>query len=164
MNKKQKRMKYTSATLLFATLLVLTIHATGQEPQVMSLHSRIPLTNVKGRIDHFSVDAVANHTLEVIDLDSGTQVHTIADLAEPQGVFYDASTSRLYVACALDGTTKIYDGNTFSLLTNVEFPDDADNIRYDPHSKSVIVGYAGAKALRNRVEGTGGLGFIGMDP
>jgi len=42
----------------------------------------------------------------------------------------------------------------------VKFPNDADNIRYDARSKSVIVGYAGAKELRKRVEGTGGLGFI----
>ena len=172
MNEKQKHIRYTVATLLPATLLVLTIHAIGQEPEVLSLHSRIPLTNVKGRIDHFSVDvkgqrlfvaAVANHTLEVIDLQSGKRVHTITDLAEPQGVFYDASTNRLFVACALDGSTRIYDGTTFRLLTMVKFPDDADNIRYDARSKSIIVGYAGAKALRGRQEGTGGLGFIDSD-
>jgi DNA-binding beta-propeller fold protein YncE len=81
-------------------------------------------------------------------------------LAEPQGVLYDTSTNRLYVACALDGTTRIYDGSTFRLLNTVKFPDDADNIRYDFRSKGIIVGYAGAKALRNREEGTGGLGFI----
>jgi DNA-binding beta-propeller fold protein YncE len=172
MNDKQNRMRYTFATLLFATLLVLTIRAIGQEPPVLSLHSRIPLTNVKGRIDHFSVDvkgqrlfvaAVANHTVEVIDLQSGKRVHTITDLAEPQGVYFDASTNRLYVACALDGTTKVYDGTSFRLLTTVKFPDDADNVRYDARSKSIIVGYAGAKALRNRQEGTGGLGFIDSD-
>jgi DNA-binding beta-propeller fold protein YncE len=169
MNKKQNQMNCTIAALLLATLFVLTAHAFGQEPQVLSLHSQIPLTNVKGRIDHLSVDmkgqrlfvaAVANHTLEVIDLQSGKQVHTITNLAEPQGVFYEASNNRLYVACALDGTTKIYDGTTFHLLGTVKFPDDADNIRYDARSKSTIVGYAGAKALRNREEGTGGLGFI----
>src|SRR5215472_11880795 len=131
MNDKRNRMRYTIATVLFATVLVLTIHAIGQEPQVLSLHSRIPLTNVKGRIDHFSVDvkgqrlfvaAVANHSLEVIDLQSGKQVHTITGLAEPQGVFYDASNNRLYVACALDGTTKTYNATTFRLLTTVKFP------------------------------------------
>jgi hypothetical protein len=42
----------------------------------------------------------------------------------------------------------------------VKFPDDADNIRYDPRSNGVIVGYAGAKQLRKREEGSGGLGFI----
>jgi DNA-binding beta-propeller fold protein YncE len=169
MSEKQNQMRCAIAILLLATLLVLSIQAIAQEPQVLSLHSRIPLTNVKGRIDHFSVDvkgqrlfvaAVANHTLEVIDLQSGKQAHTITDLLEPQGVFYDASTNRLSVACALDGTTKIYDGASFRLLTTVKFPDDADNIRYDARSKSIVVGYAGAKALRNRAEGTGGLGFI----
>jgi DNA-binding beta-propeller fold protein YncE len=169
MSKKQNQIRYSIVTLLLATLVVFSAPAVGQEPQVLSPHSKIPLTNVKGRIDHFSVDvkgqrlfvaAVANHTLEVIDLQSGKQVHTITGLAEPQGVFYDASTNRLYVACALDGTTKIYDGTTFRLVGTVKFPDDADNIRYDARSKSIIVGYAGAKALRNREEGTGGLGFI----
>jgi DNA-binding beta-propeller fold protein YncE len=124
---------------------------------------------VKGRIDHFSVDVkgqrlfmagVGNHTLEVIDLQSGKRVRTISDLAEPQGVYYDAATNHLYVACGLDGVTKIYDGTSFALLGTVKFPDDADNIRYDARSKSVIVGYAGAKELRKREEGTGGLGFI----
>jgi len=106
------------------------------------------------------VAAVENHTLEVVDLKSGQRIHTIADLAEPQGVFYDPTTGHLLVACGLDGATKVFDGNTFQVLTTVKFPDDADNIRYDPRSKGVIVGYAGAKQLRKREEGTGGLGFI----
>src|SRR6266851_5888300 len=154
---------------LSLAIAFMTPPAAGQELQVLSLETHIPLPNVKGRIDHASVDvkgqrlfvaAVDNHTLEVVDLKSGQRVRTITDLAEPQGVFYDASTNRLFVACGLDGVTKIYDGTTFQLLGSVKFPDDADNIRYDARSKSVIVGYAGAKELRKRNEGTGGLGFI----
>ncbi|HMB82625.1 MAG TPA: hypothetical protein VKI40_01105 [Terriglobales bacterium] len=166
-----KRFLATSllASLLLATLLVSSSPAAGQESPVLSLETHIPLPNVKGRIDHFSVDvkgqrlfvaAVANHTLEVVDLKSGQRVHTITDLAEPQGVFYDASTNRLFVACGLDGVTKIFDGTTFQLLATVKFPDDADNIRYDARGKGVIVGYAGAKQLRKREEGAGGLGFL----
>jgi hypothetical protein len=87
------------ASLLFTTLLVLSSPAAGQESSALSLEAHIPLPNVKGRIDHSSVDvkgqrlfvaAVDNHTLEVVDLKSGRRVHTITDLAEPQGVFYDA--------------------------------------------------------------------------
>jgi hypothetical protein len=150
-------------------LLLLNSLAVGQESSALSLTARIPLPNVKGRIDHSSVDvkgqrlfvaAVANHTLEVIDLKAGKQVRTIPDLAEPQGVYYDASTNRLFVACGGDGLTNIYDGTTFKLLASFKFPDDADNIRYDARSKQVIVGYAGAKQLRKREEGTGGLGFL----
>jgi DNA-binding beta-propeller fold protein YncE len=158
-----------SAALLFSMLIVPGAPAVGQEKEVLSLEVHIPLPNVKGRIDHFAVDvtgqrlfvaAVENHTLEVVDLKSGQRIHTIADLAEPQGVFYGPTTRHLFVACALDGVTKVFDGNTFQVLTTVKFPDDADNIRYDPRSKGVIVGYAGAKQLRKREEGTGGLGFI----
>jgi DNA-binding beta-propeller fold protein YncE len=158
-----------SAALVFSMLVVAGTRAVGQEKGVLSLEARIPLPSVKGRIDHFSVDvkgqrlfvaAVENHTLEVIDLKLGQRVHTIFDLAEPQGVFYDPRTSHLFVACGLDGVTKVFDGNTFQSLVTVQFPDDADNIRYDPRSKGVIVGYAGAKQLRKREEGTGGLGFI----
>jgi DNA-binding beta-propeller fold protein YncE len=157
------------STLLLATLLFSSSLAAGQEPQALALETHIPLPNVKGRIDHASIDvkgerlfvaAVDNHTLEVVDLKSGQRVHTIADLAEPQGVFYDASTNRLFVACGLDGITKIFDGTTFQILATVKFPDDADNIRYDARGKGVIVGYAGAKQLRKREEGTGGLGFL----
>jgi hypothetical protein len=156
-------------SLLLTTLLVFSRPAAGQESPALSLETHIPLENVKGRIDHFGVDvkgqrlfvaAVDNHTLEVIDLKSGQRVHTITDLAEPQGVFYDASTNHLFVACGLDGVMKIFDGTTFKVLTTVKFPDDADNIRYDARGKGVIVGYAGAKQLRKREEGTGGLGFV----
>jgi DNA-binding beta-propeller fold protein YncE len=138
----------------------------------LALKSHIPLPDVSGRIDHFGIDvkgqrlfvaAVDNHTLEVIDLKSGQRVHTIADLAEPQGVFYDASTNHLFVACALDGAAKVFDGTTFQLLATAKFPEDSDNIRYDARGKRVIVGYAGAKQLRKRAEGSGGLGFLDSD-
>ena len=58
-----------------AALLALSGVIAGQEPPALSLTTHIPLPNVKGRIDHASVDlksqrlfvAVANNTLEVIE-------------------------------------------------------------------------------------------------
>ena len=150
-----------------AGLFLLSSLAFGQEP--LTLATRIPLPNVKGRLDHFGVDVkgqrlfvagVGNHTLEIIDLKSGQRVRTIPDLEEPQGLYYDAATNRLFVACGGNGATNVYDGTTFQLVASFKFPDDADNIRYDARTKQVIVGYAGAKQLRKREEGTGGLGFL----
>lgn len=159
--------------VFFAALAwIVTVSAVSQQSELLSLDSHIPLPGVKGRIDHLSVDlkgqrvfvaAVDNHSLEVIDLKLGHTIHTVRDLSEPQGVFYDAYTNRLFVACALDGVTKIFDGTTFQVLASVKFPDDADNVRYDGRNKNVIVGYAGAKQLRKRETGTGGLGFIDSD-
>jgi hypothetical protein len=165
-------MKYRILGLLLVPLFGSSGPASGQESSALFLKTHIPLPNVNGRIDHLGVDvkgqrlfvaAVDNHTLEVVDLKSGQRVHTIPDLAEPQGVFYDASTNRLFVACAVDGVVKIYDGATFQVLATAKFPDDSDNIRYDARGKRVIVGYAGAKQLRKRTEGTGGLGFLDSD-
>ena len=169
-----KRFRTASCVIpsVLVAMLVLTSCASWQNSHVLSVEAHIVLPDVKGRIDHFSVDvrgqrlfvaAVENHTIEIIDLKSGQRVHTILDLAEPQGVFYDASANRLFVACGLDGVTKVFDGTTFQLFATVKFPDDADNIRYDERSKGVIVGYAGAKQLRRRAEGTGGLGFIDVN-
>ena len=166
--RKQHRSASRGICFLLVILASLNV-ASAQSAELLSLDAHIPLPDVKGRIDHFSVDirgqrlfvaAVENHSLEVIDLKSGQRVHTITDLAEPQGIFYDPASNHLFVACGLDGVTKIFDGDSFQVLATVRFPDDADNIRYDPRSKGVIVGYAGAKQLRKREEGTGGLGFI----
>jgi hypothetical protein len=162
-------MKFAVAVVLLAGLLCFGSCAAAQGTQPLTLAGQVSLPDVKGRIDHFSVDVkgqrlfmagVGNHTLEIIDLQAGKRVKTISNLAEPQGVYFDLGTNRLYVACGLDGVTNIYDGTSFQLAGSVKFPDDADNIRYDARSKSVIVGYAGAKELRKREEGTGGLGFI----
>ena len=114
------------------------------------LKGRIELPNVNGRIDHFSADvkgrrlfmsALGNHTVEVLDVQSGKRVHSIPDLAEPQGLYYDPSSNRLFVACAIDGAAKVFDGGTYQLRGTVKFSADADNIRYDARGQRVIVGY-----------------------
>src|ERR1700724_3799875 len=101
--------------------------AMSQSPAALSLKTKIAVPNINGRMDHFSIDlkgqrlfvsALGNNTVEVLDLQSGQRVRSIANLDAPQGVFYDASTNRLFVASE-DGTTKIFDGTTFQLLQTV---------------------------------------------
>ena len=135
--------------------------AAGQESTGLSLKGQIDLPNVNGRIDHFSADlksqrlfmsALGNHTVEVFDIRGATRLHTIPDLAEPQGVYYEPGSNHLFVASAKDGTTKVYDGSTFQLLTTVKYSSDADNVRYDARARRIIVGY-----------GDGALGFLDSD-
>jgi WD40 repeat protein len=120
----------------------------------------IRLTNVEGRMDHLGVDlkgqrlfatAFDNHTLEVLDLKTGRQMHTIPALNEPQGAYYDPATSRLFVACGGDGTVQIFDGTTYRLLQTVTLDLDADNVRYDNRSRHIVVGYGGEKFLAGKV-------------
>ena len=143
-----------------AALLLIGGTVRAQELKAVVPASSIGMPNVNGRIDHFSADvkdhrlfmsALGNRTLEVIDVQGGKRLHTIPDLAEPQGAYYEASTNRLFVACAKDGTTKVFDGSTFQLLDTVKFSGDADNIRYDGRARRIIVGY-----------GDGALGFLDL--
>lgn len=94
-------MRYRVITLLLLQSLLLPFLAMGQASPVLVLKARIPLANVKGRMDHLGVDvkgqrlfaaAFDNHTVEVIDVQAGREVHTITDLEEPQAAFFDAST------------------------------------------------------------------------
>ena len=133
--------------------------AYGQDDRSpLRLEKEIPLTGVQGRIDHFSVDApgkrifvaaLENGTVEVVDLAQGERTSEIRGLKEPQGLYYDEATSRLYVASAGDGTLRIYEGKSFTLRSTFEFGDDADNVRYDEKARQIWVGY-----------GSGGLGYV----
>jgi DNA-binding beta-propeller fold protein YncE len=94
------------------------------------------------------IAALGNHSVEVADLKSARRIHSIPDLAEPQGVYFDAATNRLFVACAKDGAVKVFDGASFQLLGTAKLPENADNVRYDARGQRVVVGYgAGALAL-----------------
>jgi len=138
-------MKYT-----FALFLLLAGGAHSQGPQVLSPVAHIDLPNVDGRIDHFSADlkgqrlfisALGNHTVEVLDVQSGKRLRTLSDLAEPQGAYYDPASDRLFVACAKDGAVKVFDGSSYQLLNTIKFSADADNVRYDARGHRVVVGY-----------------------
>lgn len=138
-------MKYAVAAVLLCAGI-----AHREDSRALSVQARIDLPDVQGRIDHFSVDikgqrlfmaALGNRTVEVLDVRSGKRVHTIPNVPEPLGLYFDPVTNRLYVACAGDGTTRVFDGATFQPLDTVKFSSDADNIRYDVRARRVIVGY-----------------------
>lgn len=134
---------------LFLPLLIGGL-VNAQTPKGLKPAGRIDLAGIKGRIDHLSADlkgqrvflaALGNQTLEVLDVKNGRRLHTIPNLAEPQGVYYDAATDRVFVACARDGTAKVFDGASFQLLETARFSGDADNIRYDGRNRRIVVGY-----------------------
>jgi DNA-binding beta-propeller fold protein YncE len=164
-------MRNCIVTLLLSGLFFLWGMAAAQESPALTPKNPIVLTKVEGRMDHLGVDvkgqrlfatAYDNHTLEVIDLKTGRQVHTIPGLNQPQGAFYDPATNRLFVACGGDGTVKIFDGTTFQLLQSVTLNLDADNVRYDARSQHIVVGYGGEKFLAGTVTRPGGGGALAI--
>jgi DNA-binding beta-propeller fold protein YncE len=164
-------MRNWRVTLLLSGLLFLCGVAEGQETPALAPKNPIALTKVEGRMDHMSVDvkgqrlfatAFDNHTLEVIDLKTGRQIHTIPGLNNPQGAFYDPASNRLFVACGGDGTVKIFDGTTFQLLQTVTLDLDADNVRFDARGKHIVVGFGGEKFLAGKVSRPGGGGALAV--
>lgn len=116
----------------------------------LQLETKIPLGDVRGRIDHLAVDLkrqrlfvaeLGNDSVGVVDLAANTVLKTLTGLSEPQGVGYEPSTDTLYVANARDGSVRLYDANDYKAIERIELGGDADNIRIDAANKRVIVGY-----------------------
>lgn len=115
-----------------------------QRPLVLS--GAVPLEGVKGRLDHFAsgqgqvfISALGNDTVEVINLFGGVVEHTITDIPNPQGVAFSPEAHKLFVGSA-KGKLYIYEGDSFKLITTLDFEGGADNLRYDPATKRVYVG------------------------
>jgi WD40 repeat protein len=145
------------ALLLFAVLgWLATECALASAPDApLTLERTIPLKGVSGRIDHLAIDParqrlivaeLGNDTVDVIDLAASQVLHRIAGLKEPQGVAYVPDGDLIVVASAGDGTVRLFNGTTFEPAGVIALGDDADNIRVDPRSGQVIVGY-GSGAL-----------------
>ncbi len=122
----------------------------AQEKAPLRLVRTIPMPNVEGRIDHLAVDlahkrlyvaALANNTLEVLDLNGGKVIQTVTGLKEPQGVVLVPDTGTLYVTTGGDGKCLAFSGAPLIRTAEVEAGADADNIRYDSAEKKLYVGY-----------------------
>lgn len=116
----------------------------------LQLADQIPVPHVAGRIDHFTADlkrrrlvfsALGNNTVEVLDIFASRVVHTISGLSWPQGVLYVPDFDQLYVANAGNGQVGVYDGSTYELRKTIDVGEDPDNLRYDPVSRKVLVGF-----------------------
>jgi DNA-binding beta-propeller fold protein YncE len=118
----------------------------AEVPPPLVLTATVPLEGVKGRFDHFAsgkgkvfVSALGNNTVEVIDLFQGALVHTITGVPNPQGVTFSPDANKLFVASE-KGKVYIYDGDSYKLITTLDFDGGADNMRYDAATKRVYVG------------------------
>jgi YVTN family beta-propeller protein len=130
--------------------------AANAEPPLI-LQQTIPLENVSGRIDHLAVDIagkrlfvaeLGNGSVDVVDLQARKVVKRISGLKEPQGVAYLSELDLIVVASAGDGSVRFFRAADLSPVGTVDLGDDADNVRVDPTTRHVLVGYgAGGLAI-----------------
>ena len=149
-----------SAVLLAAlgtTFLAKDVAGEGAEVPPLQLETKIPLGDIRGRIDHMAVDlarhrlfvaALGHDSLAVVDLNAQRLDRIIGDLREPQGVGYDPVTDTLFVANAGDGSVRLFKGSDLSPGGRIELGSDADNIRVDSRAGRVFIGHGdGALAV-----------------
>jgi DNA-binding beta-propeller fold protein YncE len=136
--------------LVGAVILAAQARPVPPKSSPLLLTGAIPLPGVQGRIDHLAIDpkgrlfisALGNNSVEVLDLAAGIRVHSIAGIPKPQGVAYAPEFKKTFVGSD-EGKLYVYDGDTYSLITSIDFGDDVDNLRYDAASKRLYVGYGG---------------------
>ena len=76
----------------------------------------------------------------------------IGGLKEPRGVAYWPDHNELVVASAGDGTVRFFDASSLTPDESMTLGDDADNVRVDPKTGQVVVGYgSGALAILDPV-------------
>ena len=155
----------SSKTVYVAVALCCTAVPTisAQNAAPLKLKEIIALPGVEGRIDHFAFDAagerlfvcaLGNNTVEGLDLRNGQRIHSITGLGAPQGIAYIPELDRMFVANDKGGICKIYDGKSFQVIGELNFKDDADNIRYDEATKKIYIGFgSGGIAIVNAPDG-----------
>jgi DNA-binding beta-propeller fold protein YncE len=144
-------------TILCAAACVVasSLHA-AQEGSLTLTHT-VPLAGVKGRFDHFAIDAkgerlfvaaLGNDSLEIVDVAKAKRLHSITGLQKPTGVLYLADANQIAVANGDDGTFRVYDGREYKAVATLKILEDADNVRFDAKANRVYVGYGdGALAV-----------------
>ena len=151
-----RRWLFHAGAVLLAVLA--TSSAMAAESPPLTLQSKIPLGDVRGRIDHLAIDRarqrlfvaeLGNNSVGVVDLKDQNVVHRIAGLSEPQGVAYVSAVDCIFVSNGGDGSLRVFSGSDFSPVARVELKADADNLRVDPIKNLVFAGF-----------GSGGLAII----
>ena len=131
-----------------------TLMSSAAETGLLMLEAKIPLGDVKGRIDHLAIDVahrrlfvaeLGNNTVAVIDVDGRKVVRRLAGFDEPQGVAYLARTDTLYVANGGSGELHAFRGPQLEPVGKLELDDDADNIRIDREQARIYVGAGSGK-------------------
>ena len=125
-------------------------------PPTLVLERSLPLVQVSGRLDHLAIDParrwlfvaeLGSGSVEAVDLATGRSRGRIGGLQEPQGLGYLPDRQELAVATGGDGMLRFYRAADLGLVGSLKLGEDADDVRVDPRSGRVVVGYGEALAV-----------------
>lgn len=145
----------TLRSMCFGIALCLPVAASCQtfQPAPLKLVKTYQLApDVTGNFDHLEVDLKRNHlfvtpedfkAVLVLDIDSGQLIQKIDGVARPHAVLYRPDTDRLYITDGMDGSVKVFDGDTYKQLSRIPLLKDADSIGFDISRKYLYVDNGG---------------------
>jgi DNA-binding beta-propeller fold protein YncE len=141
-----------SAGIVILSIVLSALSAVSQPASPLTLKRTIELPGITGKFDHFAIDlegnrlfaaATGNHSVEVVNLKTGTVEQSIAGLGKPHGLVWIPATDSLYVA---DGSLKelrMYRGRPLKLAASLKLSDDADDMVFNPSAGLLYVGHGG---------------------
>jgi hypothetical protein len=148
--------------LVFGALALGT--AAAQSETAPRLVATVAMPGVKGRIDHFAVDlkghrlfvaALGNNSIEVLDVNAGRHIRSLAGFQEPQGIAVLADARIVAAANGQGEGVQLLNADDFRPRQTVRLGEDSDNVRYDASARRVYVGFgSGALAAVNPGDGT----------
>jgi DNA-binding beta-propeller fold protein YncE len=152
-------MKLFLAFLIAANVIFFAPAASAQTKPPLRLLQTIPLPELKGGdFDHFDVDlsgnrlfltAEENNAVVVLDISANKLIHTIRDVDTPHSLLYLPATKQLWVVDGGDGTIKVFDGSTYTVVETVKLAIGADSAVYDPDNHLLYIATGGEDAKMN---------------
>ncbi len=139
-----------------------TVSAIRAADAPLALICSVELPRVEGRIDHLAFDsssgrlfvaALGNNTVEIVDTASAVRARTIPGLHEPQGIAVVPGADLVVIANGEGEGLDLFTAGDLRPIRTVRLGEDADNVRYDPSTRRLYVGFgAGAIAMATGLE------------
>jgi len=149
-------MKKFLAFIVVVNIVFFAVASSAQRKPPLRLLQTIPMPDLKGGdFDHFDVDlpgnrlfltAEENSAVEVFDTQTNVLIHTIRGVDTPHSLLYLPATKQLWIIDGGDGTIKILDDRTYSVVGTVKLAIGADSAVYDPPRHLLYIATGGEDA------------------
>jgi DNA-binding beta-propeller fold protein YncE len=141
--------------VVLALVLTWVAKSPAQEKAPLRLVQTISLPGVSRHWDHFGVDLKSNRlfvtseneaVVEVFDLKTNKQIHTITGLKGPHNALPLPDLNQIFVTDGEASELKVYNYKTLELMGHTELSIDADPIVFDPATKYLYIVNGGREA------------------
>lgn len=138
--------------IVVATVLLLMVGLQPRAAEPLRFVRAIALPGVEGRMDHMAVDAagqklfiaaLANNTVEVVDIAAGSHLKSLTGFREATGIASVRDAGSVAIANGQGDGLRTINADDYRVIKEIPIGDDSDNVRYDAGARTLYVGYGG---------------------